>query len=121
MPLWKKHYLIWGESFLQLRAASEIGATVSSSASVPALSLEDSRIMGVVHATLTNTIRQSVAAEKSPGREGSLSCFLSVVKEKGDQAVTCALMSCHVEFPSMSNRYKFVADTDAPEYMISPG
>ncbi|OIW23159.1 hypothetical protein CONLIGDRAFT_143377 [Coniochaeta ligniaria NRRL 30616] len=79
---------------------------------------------GFIHRypTLTSTIGQSVAWERTPGREGSLTCFVDLIKEKGGPRIKAALMSRHVAFRNDAPGYQYAARAGEPkQYVIMPG
>jgi len=63
--------------------------------------------------TLTSTIGQSIASEATPKREGTVACFLSVIKDKGGQPDKLALTCRHVLFRE--------EDDDGAPYAYRPG
>lgn len=100
----------------------EIRETNVTCSAIPTKAFHDCHVGGEDHLTLTSTLGQSVAAEKAPGREGTLTCFLSLIKERGQQKVKAALMSRHVALKGDSWQDNYKAGTGAPkQYVLMPG
>ncbi|KAJ9158325.1 hypothetical protein NKR19_g3438 [Coniochaeta hoffmannii] len=72
--------------------------------------------------TLTSTLGQSVASSTTPKREGSLTCFVNLIKKKGNPPIKAALMSRHVVFKNDEPDYNYKTGMGTPKVdILMPG
>ncbi|ORY56374.1 uncharacterized protein BCR38DRAFT_490674 [Pseudomassariella vexata] len=102
----------------EIREAT-VTTSVVNSHSRPLIPLKQCGLGSTRYLTLTPTLGQSVAAEKTPGKEGTLGLYLCIGDPKVEgQRVKCALISHHVAYDDDQDSCMRVAQNGKPQTRI---
>lgn len=91
---------------------------------ISALDVSDVALGGSHFTDFTRTIGQSIALERNPDREATLTCYMSLAQERNSDAENYALISRHLVFSEGEGRddqaYSYTKSS-LKHYIIMPG